>query len=827
MAKSLQDLLGDLPSQARMALVAAQGQVTREGLLKAVNALDEKAFESVSALESFASKTEDNSEESVDAKRKEILGGIEDYRARVQLAIERLEALTAFTAPVQSGHAPSQGSQPRVEPENKFTPQYSKVPEDLPPRAECNPKSFADCWKDALLYLESCYSRPPSDKDYCKKIWMFLDSSWRDLLKADYTKCTLQELHKEIQEEILRSYPTYRRRCSFFSIPQKTPQKAAETPGQVLTRVRLEAAVSAVGEERVTHCPSCTCEKRCVTVGSQDMTYSASVTSVWLASLRQEVQQKVFEHFAHNPKASDKELQSFATVLDDLALAFKPKGAVHSVTSRGRKQAGGQGDKKRTASEGGKNPRAASAGDKSVRGGEPCSYCKQTNHASNRCWRDPSSPWFRPNLAKKVSTVSKEASPAEKVEGSVNSLSLSSRKGVISSLAATPRPTPRLAGSIAWEGGSVSCPLFPDTGSCVSLVHEDTVASWGVEIRQGDFSNYGLTSFTGQDVGIKGTVLVEVSLEADSGTVSTTLFNTNSDQMPYGEVLIGWETLTGLGLFTVPESPTTQQTGVPMIAMVRRENKEFLDRLAKNPPMRTFAEVETGDPEYEMKIEKGCEEVLQALLQDFPLAFAEHLSLSTYIDSEPVRVCVKEGAVPVSCSVCFPYPKGREGQCRALENELLSSTTIVKYNKPTLWTHQGFFIPKGPEKVRLVVDLKSLNLETSRIGYPMTSSKDIFRQIPHHAKVFISFDLLHSFFQVRVAEEDWHLLSFVIPSGKFCFTRLIQGHLNSGDHLNMESQCLLVCLRDALQIMDDFMSACSSLQDAYIKGSVLLQNAVR
>merc|ERR1711867_333415 len=85
-------------SQARVALVAAQGQVTREGLLQAVHALDKKAFETVSAFESFASKIEDNSEESVDGKRKEILGGIEDYRVCVQLAIEKLEALTAFTA---------------------------------------------------------------------------------------------------------------------------------------------------------------------------------------------------------------------------------------------------------------------------------------------------------------------------------------------------------------------------------------------------------------------------------------------------------------------------------------------------------------------------------------------------------------------------------------------------------------------------------------------------------------------------------------------------------------------------------------------------------
>ena len=405
-AKSLQDLLGDSPSQARVALVAAQGQVTREGLLKAVNALDEKAFETVSAFESFASKIEDNSEESVDGKRKEILGGIEDYRVHVQLAIEKLEALTSFTAPVPAAHTSSPGSQPRAELENKFTPQSSKVPEELPPRPECNPKSFADWWKDAILYLDSCYSRPPTDREYCKKIWMFLDSSWRDLLKSDFTKCSLKELHLEIQEEILRSYPTYRRRCTFFSIPQKTPQKASETPGQVLTRVKLEAAVSGVGEKRVTHCPTCTCNTKCIIVGPQDMTYSGSVTSVWLASLRQEVQQEVFKHFAQNPKASDQDLQDFATVLDDLALAFKSKGSVHAVTSRGRKQTGGQGDKKRATSEGGKNSRAASTGDKGAKGGESCSFCKKTYnqeafHATNRCWRDPSSPWFRPNLASK------------------------------------------------------------------------------------------------------------------------------------------------------------------------------------------------------------------------------------------------------------------------------------------------------------------------------------------------------------------------------------------------------------------------------------------
>ena len=77
-AKVLRDLLGEAPSQARMQLVAAQGQVIREELMKAVHTLEEKAFETVSTFESFALKIESNSEENIDEKRKEILGSIED-----------------------------------------------------------------------------------------------------------------------------------------------------------------------------------------------------------------------------------------------------------------------------------------------------------------------------------------------------------------------------------------------------------------------------------------------------------------------------------------------------------------------------------------------------------------------------------------------------------------------------------------------------------------------------------------------------------------------------------------------------------------------------
>ena len=80
-AKSLRNMLGEAPSQARMNLVGAQGQLTREELLQQARALEEKSFETVSSFEMFAAKVEENTEESIDEKRKEVLRGVEEYRA--------------------------------------------------------------------------------------------------------------------------------------------------------------------------------------------------------------------------------------------------------------------------------------------------------------------------------------------------------------------------------------------------------------------------------------------------------------------------------------------------------------------------------------------------------------------------------------------------------------------------------------------------------------------------------------------------------------------------------------------------------------------------
>ena len=76
-AKVLSGIIGTSPSPAKMALAAAQEKVTREELLQEIHNLEKAAFDAVASFEGFAAKVSENSEESLDAKRKEILKSVE------------------------------------------------------------------------------------------------------------------------------------------------------------------------------------------------------------------------------------------------------------------------------------------------------------------------------------------------------------------------------------------------------------------------------------------------------------------------------------------------------------------------------------------------------------------------------------------------------------------------------------------------------------------------------------------------------------------------------------------------------------------------------
>ena len=93
--------------------------------------------------------------------------------------------------------------------------------------------------------------------------------------------------------------------------------------------------------------------------------------------------------------------------------------------------------------------------------------------------------------------------------------------------------------------------------------------------------------------------------------------------------------------------------------------------------------------------------------------------------------------------------------------------------------------------------------------------------------LFISFDLIQAYYQLRVAEESIHLLVFLCPWGKFCMARLPMGWTGSGDYLHITTRALLSGMDRAINIFDDLPLQPHSGTEAYQLGAKILCQAIQ
>ena len=134
---------------------------------------------------------------------------------------------------------------------------------------------------------------------------------------------------------------------------------------------------------------------------------------------------------------------------------------------------------------------------------------------------------------------------------------------------------------------------------------------------------------------------------------------------------------------------------------------------------------------------------------------------------------------PVKVFTARPFPLGREARCREVINDLISAGTIMKYEGHSDWVSPAFFVRKGLNDVRMVCDLRKLNIATNRYSYPGSTTESIFQSMEHDARVLITMDLLSAYYQLSVCEEDQHLLTFLLPTGKYRFLKLPMGWMSS------------------------------------------------
>ena len=100
----------------------------------------------------------------------------------------------------------------------------------------------------------------------------------------------------------------------------------------------------------------------------------------------------------------------------------------------------------------------------------------------------------------------------------------------------------------------------------------------------------------------------------------------------------------------------------------------------------------------------------------------------------------------------------------------------------TEWCSPAVWVPKGNNvRVRLCTDYRELNKLVKRPVHPFPSTREILQAIPTTAKYFAKLDAVHGYFQLAPYEESSKLTTFLLPQGKFRYTRAPMGLNASSD----------------------------------------------
>ena len=127
----------------------------------------------------------------------------------------------------------------------------------------------------------------------------------------------------------------------------------------------------------------------------------------------------------------------------------------------------------------------------------------------------------------------------------------------------------------------------------------------------------------------------------------------------------------------------------------------------------------------------------------------------------------------------------------------------VPEHETTEWCSPGFFVPKPNGKVRLVVDYRQINKFIDRPVHPFPSPRDIVKDIKPESKWFVKMDASQGYYQVPLDKESKNLTTFLLPSGRYRFTRAPMGMNNSSDYFCSKTDNILSPIPNVLKIVDD------------------------
>jgi DNA-binding protein Fis len=194
---------------------------------------------------------------------------------------------------------------------------------------------------------------------------------------------------------------------------------------------------------------------------------------------------------------------------------------------------------------------------------------------------------------------------------------------------------------------------------------------------------------------------------------------------------------------------------------------------------------------------------LEPIISEFPDVF-DDVKVKP-MAGPAMHIHLKQDVTPKAVYRPRQIPHHLQEEAQKVLDMTIASGVIVPVSEPTDWISPAFFVPKPDGRARLVTDYTQLNKFVARPVHPFPSPQEIVRSIDSSSKFFAKLDAASGYFQIPLDEESSLLTTFLLPSGKYRYTRAPMGLSSSSDEFCRRSDEAIKGIKGVLKIVDDIL----------------------
>ena len=129
---------------------------------------------------------------------------------------------------------------------------------------------------------------------------------------------------------------------------------------------------------------------------------------------------------------------------------------------------------------------------------------------------------------------------------------------------------------------------------------------------------------------------------------------------------------------------------------------------------------------------------------------------------------------PLHVNNCRPLDLHIQEPAEKLIQELIEGGVLKPQTKSTDWCSQVRFVMKG-DKIYLCTDFRQLNKVLKHPVKMFILPDKIQKKLHSSSKYFAKLDMPKSYIQVNIAPKDQDATTFLLPQGRYAYTKLPMG----------------------------------------------------